>query len=180
MTELVWVGSSSTIKGLEQIAPVLNRLGKEVPSLQLKVVCDRCIELENLGVVFRPWSEATEADEIATADVGVSWLPDDAWSRGKCGLKVLQYMAAGLPVVANPVGVQADLVRHGETGLPGRDGRRMGPRDPHLAGRPGPAPPPGGGRAAARRAGIRRAGRRRRVARRFAVPLKPGPWPYAS
>jgi glycosyltransferase involved in cell wall biosynthesis len=116
-TQLVWVGSSSTIKGLEQIAPVLNRLGKEVSGLQLKVVCDRCIELENLGVVFRPWSEATEADEIATASVGVSWLPDDAWSRGKCGLKVLQYMAAGLPVVANPVGVQADLVRPGETGF---------------------------------------------------------------
>jgi glycosyltransferase involved in cell wall biosynthesis len=44
-------------------------------------------------------------------------VPDDLWSRGKCGLKVLQYMAAGLPVVANPVGVQADLVRQGETGF---------------------------------------------------------------
>jgi glycosyltransferase involved in cell wall biosynthesis len=44
-------------------------------------------------------------------------LPDDAWSRGKCGLKVLQYMAAGLPVVANPVGVQAQLVQDGRTGF---------------------------------------------------------------
>jgi glycosyltransferase involved in cell wall biosynthesis len=64
-----------------------------------------------------PWSERGEAADIAAADVGISWVPDDLWSRGKCGLKVLQYMAAGLPVVANPVGVQADLVRHGETGL---------------------------------------------------------------
>ena len=47
----------------------------------------------------------------------MSWVPDDFWSRGKCGLKVLQYMAAGLPVVAKPVGVQAELVRHGETGF---------------------------------------------------------------
>jgi glycosyltransferase involved in cell wall biosynthesis len=44
-------------------------------------------------------------------------VPDDPWSRGKCGLKVLQYQAAGLPVIANPVGVQAELVRNGETGL---------------------------------------------------------------
>src|SRR5208283_1710603 len=55
--------------------------------------------------------------DIASGDIGISWLPDDDWSRGKCGLKVLQYMAAGLPVVANPVGVQPDLVRHGETGF---------------------------------------------------------------
>ena len=44
-------------------------------------------------------------------------MPDDPWSRGKCGLKLLQYHAAGLAVVANPVGVQADIVRDGDTGL---------------------------------------------------------------
>jgi glycosyltransferase involved in cell wall biosynthesis len=49
--------------------------------------------------------------------VGIGWVPDDPWSRGKCGLKVLQYHAAGLPVVANPVGVQAEFVRDGETGF---------------------------------------------------------------
>jgi glycosyltransferase involved in cell wall biosynthesis len=70
-----------------------------------------------LPVTFCPWSEATEARELAQGDIGVSWLPPDLWSQGKCGLKVLQYMAAGLPVVANPVGVQAELVRHGETGF---------------------------------------------------------------
>ncbi len=64
-----------------------------------------------------PWTEAGEASEIAAGDVGVSWVPDDDWSRGKCGLKVLQYMAAGLPVVANPVGVHAEMVRDGETGF---------------------------------------------------------------
>src|SRR5207237_3454969 len=92
-------------------------LGKTIPAIQLKVICDRSLTLEHLPVEFCPWREDTEAAEIARGDIGVSWLPDDLWSAGKCGLKVLQYMAAGLPVVANPVGVQADLVRHGETGF---------------------------------------------------------------
>ncbi len=115
--ELVWVGSSSTLRGLESVRPLLEQIGREVPGARLKLVSDRFLRLDDLPVIERPWSEATEAAEIAAADVGVSWVPDDLWSRGKCGLKVLQYMAAGLPVVANPVGVQAEMVRHGENGL---------------------------------------------------------------
>jgi glycosyltransferase involved in cell wall biosynthesis len=115
--QMVWVGSDNTIKGLERFSPVLESLGKTRSGLQLKVICDRSLNLQHLPVSFAPWREATEADEIAAADIGISWLPDDPWSRGKCGLKVLQYMAAGLPVVANPVGLQARLVRPGVTGF---------------------------------------------------------------
>jgi glycosyltransferase involved in cell wall biosynthesis len=115
--QLVWVGSSSTLRGLQTIAPLLEEAGRAVPGLQLKLICDRFLRLENLAVVECPWSATNEAAEIAAADVGISWMPDDRWSRGKCGLKVLQYMAAGLPVVANPVGVHAEMVRHGETGF---------------------------------------------------------------
>jgi glycosyltransferase involved in cell wall biosynthesis len=115
--ELVWVGSASTLRGLEAARPLLEEVGRRVPGLRLKLVCDSFLRLRHLAVVPCPWSQAAEAADIAAADVGISWLPDDLWSRGKCGLKVLQYMAAGLPVVANPVGVQADLVRSGETGL---------------------------------------------------------------
>jgi glycosyltransferase involved in cell wall biosynthesis len=115
--QLVWVGSSSTLRGLRSIAPLLEDAGRAVPGLQLRLICDRFLQLENVAVVECPWSAADEAAEIAGADVGISWLPDDAWSRGKCGLKVLQYMAAGLPVIANPVGVHVEMVRHGETGF---------------------------------------------------------------
>jgi glycosyltransferase involved in cell wall biosynthesis len=115
--ELVWVGSTSTLRGLEKARPILEALGREVPGLALKLICDRFFTLQHLPVHPRSWSEATEAVEIADADIGVSWVPDDPWSRGKCGLKVLQYLAAGLPVVANPVGVQPEMVRHGETGF---------------------------------------------------------------
>jgi glycosyltransferase involved in cell wall biosynthesis len=114
---LAWIGSSSSLQALEAARPMLERVGGDVPGLRLKVICDRFPSLTHLSVESCRWSEAGESAALAEADIGISWLPDDLWSRGKCGLKVLQYMAAGLPVVANPVGVQAEMVRHGETGL---------------------------------------------------------------
>lgn len=115
--ELVWVGSSATLPGLQAITPILNAIGDQVPGVRLKLVCDRFFQPGRLPVVERPWTEPTEAAEIAAADIGISWIPDDPWSRGKCGLKILQYMAAGLPVITNPVGVHSEMVRHGETGF---------------------------------------------------------------
>ena len=70
-----------------------------------------------MPVVAVPWTEATEADVLAAGDVGISWVPDDLWSRGKCGLKVLQYQAAGLPVLANPVGVHPEMIAPGVSGF---------------------------------------------------------------
>lgn len=114
--ELVWIGAASTLQGLEAIRPLLEQVGQECPGVGLKLVCDRFLQLRQLPVLACPWSQASEAAVLAASDIGISWIPNDPWSRGKCGLKVLQYMAAGLPVIANPVGVQADLVWHGETG----------------------------------------------------------------
>lgn len=116
-TRLVWIGSSGTLRSLERIANLLDALGARVPGLSVRIICDRSLRLGHTPVDFRPWSEETEAQELAECDIGIGWLPDDLWSRGKCGLKILQYMAAGLPVIANPVGVHEVLVRHGETGF---------------------------------------------------------------
>ena len=115
--DLVWIGSSSTLRGLEAVSEMLEEIGTRVPGVRLKLICDRFLNLNQLPVIACPWDGATEAADIAAAEIGISWIPDDPWSRGKCGLKVLQYMAAGLPVVANPVGVQVEMVRPGETGF---------------------------------------------------------------
>jgi glycosyltransferase involved in cell wall biosynthesis len=115
--QIVWIGSSSTLQGLEATRPLLEELGRRLPGLRLKMICDRFLEFRHLPVIACPWSEKSEAAEISSGDIGISWMPDDAWSLGKCGLKVLQYMAAGLPVVANPVGVQGEMVKHGESGF---------------------------------------------------------------
>jgi glycosyltransferase involved in cell wall biosynthesis len=115
--QLVWVGSASTLRGLEQFKETLSAVGQGIPGIRLKLICDKFMQIPNLAVDACMWKQETEAEDIAAADIGISWVPDDPWSRGKCGLKILQYQAAGLPVVANPVGVHRDMVRDGETGF---------------------------------------------------------------
>ena len=116
-TRLVWIGSSSTLQGLEARRPLMERLGREIEGLKLRVICDRFPDFGPLEVEKIAWSAATEAADLSGGDVGISWIPDDLWSRGKCGLKVLQFFAAGLPVVANPVGVHPEMVIPGVNGL---------------------------------------------------------------
>ncbi len=115
--DLVWIGSSSTLRGLEQQHSLWDRLGREIPGLRLRVICDRFPDFGALPIVPVPWSQAWEARDLAAGQIGVSWLPEDSWSQGKCGLKVLQYQAAGLPVVANPFGMHVELVEPGQTGF---------------------------------------------------------------
>ncbi len=142
---LGWIGTTSTLAGLQRAQPQLTAAARELPGLQLRIICDRGIQVEGVDVVLRRWSQATETAEVADCDIGVSWLVDDDWSRGKCGLKVIQYMAAGLPVVANPVGMNAVMVVHGETGLlaespeEGTDAIRRLASDPALRRRMGQA-----------------------------------------
>jgi glycosyltransferase involved in cell wall biosynthesis len=71
------------------------------------------------GTVFEamPWSEQTEVVELQKLDIGIMPLPDEPWERGKCGYKLIQYMALGLPVVASPVGANRQIVQDGVNGF---------------------------------------------------------------
>jgi glycosyltransferase involved in cell wall biosynthesis len=114
---LVWIGQRSTLPSLFQAAEALKAAAQACPGLSLRVVSDIFPNLPQVPIENCPWSGATEAADLAGAHLGVSWLPDDDWSRGKCGLKVLQYMAAGLPVIGNRVGVHLEMIVEGVTGF---------------------------------------------------------------
>jgi len=116
-TVLGWIGQASTLPYLEDILPALDGLGRDDPRYRLRVIADAFPETAHLRLERRPWSEDEEALHLMGIDIGLMPLRDDVWSRGKCGYKILQYFAAGKPVVASPVGINTDLVRPGATGF---------------------------------------------------------------
>ncbi len=114
---LVWIGSASTRRYLDNLQPVLEAVGEAIPGLQLKVIANFDYSLNSIKVINVAWSSDTEVAELKTSHVGIAPMIDDAWTRGKCALKVIQYMAAGLPVISSNVGANREVVIDGETGL---------------------------------------------------------------
>ena len=112
-----WIGTPITAGYLSRFAPVLRGLA-ERHSLKFHIIgASSPKEFEGLPVQEISWSESTEIAEIARCDVGIMPLDDDAWAYGKCAYKLLQFMAAGKPVVASPVGANGEVVQHGSNGM---------------------------------------------------------------
>jgi glycosyltransferase involved in cell wall biosynthesis len=114
---LVWIGSKSTLNYLRTLTPVLEQIGREFPHVILRIICDAFFDLSKMPVEKCNWSLETEAKDLAACDIGLSPLPDDNFTRGKCGFKILQYFSCGLPAIASPVGFNNDLVQPSKTGL---------------------------------------------------------------
>lgn len=115
LPRIVWIGSPSTVPYLEQLRQPLQALAERVPFI-LRVI-GGSLEWPGVQIEGVPWTETTEVALIAECDVGVMPLQDSAWERGKCGYKLIQYMACGLPVVASPVGANNSIVQQGVNGL---------------------------------------------------------------
>jgi glycosyltransferase involved in cell wall biosynthesis len=112
-----WIGTKGNLRQLHHIADALRDAYVEVPGLRLKVVCDVNPEIHGLPVEFKHWSKNDEVVDLHSFDIGVMPLEDNLWTRGKGGYKLLQYLAAGVPAIASPVGINAEILRHGENGL---------------------------------------------------------------
>ncbi|MFH0953792.1 MAG: glycosyltransferase family 4 protein [Verrucomicrobiota bacterium] len=114
---LGWIGSHVTRRHLDALQPVLAELSPKISGMQLTVVSDEAFSMRGVNVAYRVWSPDDETEAIRAFDVGLMPLQDSAWTRGNCGLKALQYMAAGVPVVCSAVGANPDLVESGVDGF---------------------------------------------------------------
>jgi len=115
-----WTGTASNYKYLKTIEPILGRFLREHSRAEFMLISDRCWKYELLPpekVRFIMWDREKEVSALHSMSVGIMPLTDDKWTRGKCSFKMLQYMAAGLPVIASPVGMNREVLQKGDIGF---------------------------------------------------------------
>jgi glycosyltransferase involved in cell wall biosynthesis len=111
-----WIGSRSTLRYLVDLEELVLKAPDE-KRLIFKIVADKSLNTDAPNVVFERWSAEKEKSLLLSFDIGVMPLRDDVWSRGKCGLKLIQYMASGLPSITHPIGAAREIITDGVNGM---------------------------------------------------------------
>lgn len=111
-----WTGSHSTVQYLDLLLPVFKKLENKF-DFELRVICDEKPKFELKSLKFLPWNKSTEISDLLSFNVGIMPLPDNVWTKGKCGFKALQYMSLGIPAVVSDVGVNNKIVDHQLNGI---------------------------------------------------------------
>ena len=113
---LGWTGTHSTLPYLTSIKSVLEGVIKKHPQIGIRIICNKKPDWTMPNLEFIPWNKSTEIEDLAAIDIGLMPLPSSPWAKGKCGFKILQYFALGIPALASPVGFNTHLIRHGDNG----------------------------------------------------------------
>jgi glycosyltransferase involved in cell wall biosynthesis len=111
-----WTGSFSTLKYLDMLQPVLQRLQKKY-DFDIKVICNQSPALQLNNVIYIPWSPGKEVEELASCQIGLMPLTDDEWTEGKCGFKLVQYLSLEIPAISSTVGVNKTIIEDNVNGF---------------------------------------------------------------
>lgn len=118
IVRLVWIGMPINSEYLRPVLPAIMRLQRKYPNVRLRLIgAGSRLPVADLNVELFDWSEETEVKLLGQSQIGIMPLPDTEFSWGKCGLKLIQYMALGLPVVASPIGENNEIVGENECGF---------------------------------------------------------------
>ncbi len=113
---LGWTGTHSTLPYLKNLLPVLDELAKDY-EFELLVISNQKPDFDVHYMRFLPWRKPTEIEDLNQLDIGIMPLTDDIWSQGKCGFKLLQYMAIKKPIIASPIGVNEKILTESQAGF---------------------------------------------------------------
>jgi len=113
---LGWTGTHSTLPYLSSIKSVFERIINNHPQIVIRIICNKRPDWDLPNLEFITWNRSTEIEDLAGIDIGLMPLPSSPWAKGKCGFKILQYFAMGIPTLASPVGVNTNLIKHGDNG----------------------------------------------------------------
>ncbi len=114
---LGWIGTKGNLRYLQKLEPVFEIIGRRFPQVRLKIVSNDFYDSSYVPTLKKVWKLEEENGDLVSFDIGLMPLGDDLWSKGKCGLKIIQYLSVGIPVVCTPVGINSDIVKDGENGF---------------------------------------------------------------
>jgi glycosyltransferase involved in cell wall biosynthesis len=113
-----WTGSDTTIRHFKMAYPLFKELDKKYPGkLEFRLISNKSVNDAPVKISFVAWNKESEIKDLQQLDIGIMPLPDDEWSRGKCGFKGLQYMSLGIPSVMSAVGANKDIIQDKENGF---------------------------------------------------------------